>query len=74
MARESLGNLEEHLCYVLFISTIVVIFWFCVWELVSEVTEYIHKNYYSPKWKISIIGLIIFVLCIHLFPQILKKI
>lgn len=74
MARQSLGNLEEHLFYILFISTIVVIFWFCVWELVSEVTEYIHRRYYIPKWKISIIGLIIIVLCIGLFPQILKKI
>jgi hypothetical protein len=74
MVRQSLGNLEEHVYYILFISILVVIFWFCVWELVTEVAEYIHRRYYIPKWKISMIGLIIVILCIELFPQILKKI
>ena len=74
MARQSLGNLEEHMFYILFVAILVVIFWFCVWELITEAVEYIHYRYYIPKWKISIYGLITIILFMNLFPQILKKI
>jgi hypothetical protein len=74
MARQSLSNLEEHMFYILFVGILVVIFWFCVWELVTELAEHIHYRYYIPKWKIYISGLIIIILFMELFPQILKKI
>jgi len=74
MVRRSLGNLEEHAFHIIFVGILVVIFWFCVWELVTELTDHIHRRYYIPKWKIYTTGLIIIILCIELFPQILKKI
>lgn len=73
MARRSLGDIEEHAFYTIFMGILIVMFWYTVWELMTELVQYIHYRYYIPKWKIYVCGLLSVVLLIDIFPQILKK-
>jgi hypothetical protein len=51
-----------------------MIFWHAVWELLGELTEYLHEKYGFKKAYIYIVSLLGVMLLIGIFPQILDKI
>ena len=72
----SLGRitkLEEHAFFVLFIGILLIMFWHAIWELLNEVTEYLHTKRGLKKWQIYMLSLLIVLLMIGIFPQILEK-
>jgi succinate dehydrogenase hydrophobic anchor subunit len=74
MRGKSLGDMENHAFFVLFIAFILIVFWHAIWELLTEFTEYIHRQYNIPKWKLYVVSLIGVMLIIVICPQILEKI
>lgn len=73
----SLGRtirLEEHAFFILFIAIILMIFWHAVWELLGELTNYLHEKYGFKKVYIYGVSLLGVILLIGIFPQILEKI
>ena len=70
----SLGRLEEHAFFIIFVAVLLIIFWHAVWELLTELTNHIHAQHGIPKWKIYSVSLLGFILIVGIFPQILKKI
>ena len=73
MALRSLGAIENHAFFILFISFIIILFWHAVWELLTELTDSIHKQYGIKKWKIYGIYLLIILLIIGVYPRMLEK-
>ena len=67
-------KLEEHAFFILFVAIILMVFWHAVWELLGELTDYIHRQYGVKKRDVYIISLMIVTLLIGIFPQILEKI
>ena len=70
----SLGELENHAFFVLFVGFVLIVFWHAIWELLTELTDTIHKKHNVPKWKIYMGSLILVLLFIGVYPQILDKI
>ena len=68
-----LGRLEEHAFFILFIAVLLMILWHAVWELLSELTEYLNARYGMKKRNIYIISILLILLLIGIFPQILEK-
>jgi len=73
MAR-SLGDMEEHAFFVLFVAFVLIVFWHAVWELLTEFADVIHRRRGIPKWKIYVGSLVFVILIIGVYPQILEKI
>ena len=71
---QSLGDIENHAFFILFIAVILIIFWHAIWELLTELTETIHRRHGVPKWKIYMGSIIMVILFIGVYPGILKKI
>ena len=71
---QSLGDMENHAFFVLFIAVILIIFWHAVWELLTELTETIHRRHGVPKWKVYMGSVVMVILFIGVYPQILEKI
>jgi len=71
---QSLGQIENHAFFVLFIAVILIIFWHAVWELLTEIAETIHRRHGVPKWKIYMGSIVMVILFIGVYPQILEKI
>jgi hypothetical protein len=72
----SLGRtirLEEHAFFILFIALVLMIFWHAVWELLGELTDYLHEKYGVKKVYIYMLSLLGVMLLIGIFPQILEK-
>ena len=67
-------RLEEHAFFIIFIALILMVFWHAVWELLGELTDYLHKKYGMKKVHIYMISLLGVLLLIGIFPQILEKI
>jgi hypothetical protein len=70
----SLGRIEEHAFFIIFVAFILIVFWYAVWELLTEFIDTIHKQYGIKKWKIHMLALIGVFFIIGGCPQILKKI
>lgn len=70
----TLGRTEEHAFFILFIAVVLIIFWYAVWELLTELTNHINTRHGIEKWKIYTLSLTGVLLLIGIFPQILKKI
>lgn len=66
-------RLEEHAIFIIFIAFLLMILWHAVWELLSEYTEYLHKQYGIEKRDVHITSIGIILLLIGIFPQILEK-
>ena len=67
-------RLEEHAFFIVFMSIILIIFWYSIWQLLDEFTEYLNKKYGIRKISIHGTLLLMVMLLIGLFPQILQKI
>ncbi len=67
-------RVEEHALFILFISIILILFWYSVWYFLDEFTEVLHKKYGIRKFTTNTVFLLIVLLCVGLFPQVLRKI
>jgi hypothetical protein len=67
-------KLEEHAFFILFVSLILMVFWHAVWELLGELTDYLHKRYGITKRNVYLISILVVILLVGIFPQILQKI
>ena len=66
-------KLEEHAFFILFIALVLMVFWHAVWELLGELTDYLHEKYGMKKVHIYVLSLLGVLLLIGIFPQILEK-
>jgi uncharacterized membrane protein YidH (DUF202 family) len=66
-------RLEEHAFFIVFIAMILIVFWYCIWELLQELTDHINDRHNIEKWKIYMAWLLVVFLLIGIFPQILEK-
>ncbi len=73
MPGKSLGQLEEHAFFILFLATVLVVFWVAVWGLVEGGVTYMEERYGIKKIKLYIGLLGSVILVIGLFPQLLEK-
>ena len=73
MAEKSLGRMEDHAFFIVFMGIILVIFWHGVWELLNEIMNHIHTRHGIEKWKLYVGSILAVVLLIGLFPQILER-
>ena len=73
MALRTLNDIENHALFILFLSFILIVFWYAIWELLTELTEHIHERHGIKKWKIYMLCLVLVILIIGIFPQILEK-
>jgi len=73
MAVKSLGEIEEHSFFILFVAFILIVFWHSIWELLSEITNHLHARYRIEKWKLYTGSLLCVMIVIGIFPQILEK-
>jgi len=72
----SLGRItkiEEHAFFILFIGVLLIMFWHAIWELLNEMTDYLHTKQGLKKWKVYVLSLLFVLLMIGIFPQILQK-
>jgi succinate dehydrogenase hydrophobic anchor subunit len=73
MVVKSLGQLEEHAFFILFIALVVVLFWHGIWGLMDTVEQYAVNRLHIKKTVFNLATIILVLLIIGLFPQILLK-
>lgn len=73
MPGKSLGQLEEHAFFILFLATLLVFFWVAVWGLTEELLTSLEQTYGIKKTSLYMGLLGSVVLLIGLFPQMLEK-
>jgi hypothetical protein len=73
MAIKSLGQLEEHAFYLIFLGTIITLYWHAVWGILDRIEKHLETYHGLPKSYFHILSIILVVLIIGLFPEILQK-
>jgi hypothetical protein len=73
MGTKSLGQLEKHAFFILFMSTILVLFWHGLWGIADMLGEHLEKRHNIRKLHFHIITIFLVILIIGLFPKILDK-
>lgn len=73
MSFKSLGQLEKHAYFVLFVALILVLFWHGTWGLADALEAFLKKHYNIDKLTFNSLTIIFVVLMIGVFPQILQK-
>ena len=73
MFSKSLGRLEKHAFFVLFMAFILIMLWHAIWGVADYIEEYIQEQYRIKKVNINIITLLIIILIIGIYPKILEK-
>jgi succinate dehydrogenase hydrophobic anchor subunit len=73
MGTKSLGQLEKHAYFILFMATILVLFWHGVWGIADMLGDHIEHNHNIRKLHYHIATIFLVVLIIGLFPKILEK-
>jgi succinate dehydrogenase hydrophobic anchor subunit len=73
MVLKSLGQLEEHAFFVLFIAFVIVLFWHGIWGLADTAEQYAINRLHVKKTVFNVGTIILVLLIIALFPQILLK-
>lgn len=73
MVSKSLGQLEEHAFFVMFMAFTIVLFWHGVWGLVDNVESYVVKTLGVKKEVFNAATIMTVVFIVGIFPQILSK-
>ena len=73
MGAKSLGQLEKHAFFIIFMSTILVLFWHGLWGIADMLGEHLEKRHNIRKLHFHIITIFLVILIIGLFPKILDK-
>lgn len=70
---KSLGQLEQHAFYILFIAAILVLFWYSIWNIMDELKETAKDRWGVTAHQFSCLVLASVVGLIALFPETLEK-
>ena len=73
MVVKSLGQLEEHAYFILFMGFILVLFWHGIWGLADNLEQYLKNNHGVRKEYFNAATIILVILIIGLFPKILDR-
>jgi succinate dehydrogenase hydrophobic anchor subunit len=73
MVSKSLGQLEEHAFFVLFMAFIIVLFWHGVWGLADNTESYVVKRLGFKKEIFNVVTIMAVIFIVGLYPQILGK-
>ena len=73
MVVKSLGQLEEHAYFILFMGFILVLFWHGIWGLADNLEHHLKNNYGLRKEYFNAATIILVILIIGLFPKILDR-
>jgi succinate dehydrogenase hydrophobic anchor subunit len=71
---KSLGQIEEHAFFILFLGILIIIFWHAVWELLEVIVGEINKRHGIPKWKLYVASIVMVILFIGVYPRLLERI
>jgi succinate dehydrogenase hydrophobic anchor subunit len=74
MGPKSLGQLEEHAAFILFMAFILTLLWHGIWGVADNIQEYIHNRFGIKPWQFNAATILLAVLIIGVYPQILEKI
>jgi succinate dehydrogenase hydrophobic anchor subunit len=73
MVRTTLGKLESHAFFLLFIAFILTVFWYSMWGILDDMADYMKKKLGLTKHTIYI-GMLGFVLIVvAIFPKMLER-
>jgi hypothetical protein len=73
MLTKSLGQLEEHAAFIMFMATIAILYTHAVWGLADKFEEHIGTNHNIQKIHFHIFTLIVVTLIIGICPRILVR-
>ena len=73
MVLKSLGRLEEHALFVLFMAFILIMLWHGIWGLADNLENYLERTYGFKKVFFNSLTILIVVLIIGMYPEILDK-
>jgi uncharacterized membrane protein len=76
MMSTSLGaksKLEDNALFIVFMALVLMILWHAVWELLTELTQYLSVRYGISKRTIYLLSVLAVLLLIGIFPVLLSK-
>jgi hypothetical protein len=73
MAIKSLGDLEKHAFYILFIAFVLILFWFSLWGLLDEIVDEIKRRSGCKKHGVYLGMLLVVLGIIAFFPRALER-
>lgn len=73
MGTKSLGQLEKHAYFIVFMGTILVLFWHGVWGITDMLADHVETRHNIRKLHFHIVTVLIVIIVIGLFPKILNK-
>ena len=65
--------MEEQAFYLIFLGTIITLYWHSVWGILDGIEKHIEKHHGIPKTYFHVLGVILVILIIGLFPEVLRK-
>jgi len=69
----STGQLEEHAFFLLFMITVIVVYWHAVWGILDKIESYVLFQTNMTKTEFHVITILFVILIIGIFPKILQK-
>lgn len=73
MGTKSLGQLEEHAYFIVFMGAILVFFWHGVWGITDMLADHLETRHNIRKLHFHIATVFLVIMTIGLFPKILQK-
>jgi len=73
MRTKSLGQLEEHAVYIIFMASIALFFSHGLWGLTDKLETHLEQRHNIKRLHFNVFTIIFVIIIIGLFPKILKK-
>ena len=73
MVVKSLGQLEAHAFFVLFVAFVIVLFWHATWGIADIAEHYVVDELHVKKLTFNVATIMLVVIIIGLFPKMLLK-
>jgi hypothetical protein len=73
MVTKSLGQLEEHAYFIIFMGAILVLFWHGVWGITDMLADHLETRHNIRKLHFHIVTVFLVIAVIGFFPKILDK-
>jgi len=70
---KNIGQLEEHALFLLFMITVIVVYWHAVWGILDKIESYVVFHTNMSKADYHIMTILLVILIIGIFPKILQK-
>jgi hypothetical protein len=73
MLTKSLGQLEEHAVYILFMASIALFFSHGLWGLTDKLEAHLENRHNINRLHFNVFTIIFVIIIIGLFPRILQR-